>query len=166
MEPNRNDNKNPRKDGDKEPKGGLWIKLMIAVAAVFLISSIYNMVSDSQYNQTTWSHFREAMETVRENYPRPAFYNGLNILGTHDTPRILTALGEETTILNAVHLALCLKAMKGDVQAAKYLRETAEGEGDSGDSGFALPDLSVLSDRELRALAAKIPENRREVEHE
>ena len=61
MEPNRNDNKNPRKDGDKEPKGGLWIKLMIAVAAVFLISSIYNMVSDSQYNQTTWSHFREAM---------------------------------------------------------------------------------------------------------
>ena len=61
MEPNRNDNKNPRKDGDKEPKGGLWIKLMIAVAAVFLISSIYNMVSESQYNQTTWSHFREAM---------------------------------------------------------------------------------------------------------
>ena len=41
------------------------------------------------------AHFREAMETVRENYPRPAFYNGLNILGTHDTPRILTALGEE-----------------------------------------------------------------------
>ena len=79
---------------------------------------------------------------------------------------LLTALGEETTILNAVHLALCLKAMKGDVQAAKYLRETAEGEGDSGDSGFALPDLTVLSDRELRALAAKIPENRREVEHE
>lgn len=38
--------------------------------------------------------FREAMETVRENYPRAAFYGGLNILGTHDTPRILTALGE------------------------------------------------------------------------
>ena len=39
--------------------------------------------------------FREAMETVRENYPKPAFYSGLNILGTHDTPRILTALGED-----------------------------------------------------------------------
>lgn len=39
--------------------------------------------------------FRETMEEVRENYPRPAFYGGLNILGTHDTPRILTALGEE-----------------------------------------------------------------------
>ena len=35
------------------------------------------------------------METVRENYPKPAFYSGLNILGTHDTPRILTALGED-----------------------------------------------------------------------
>ena len=39
--------------------------------------------------------FRETMETVRENYPKPAFYSGLNILGTHDTPRILTALGED-----------------------------------------------------------------------
>ena len=37
--------------------------------------------------------FRDTMETQRENYPPDAFYSGLNILGTHDTPRILTALG-------------------------------------------------------------------------
>lgn len=37
--------------------------------------------------------FRSAMETLRENYPRSAFYSALNILGTHDTPRILTLLG-------------------------------------------------------------------------
>lgn len=37
--------------------------------------------------------FMEAMETVRENYPRAAFYSGMNMLGTHDTPRILTMLG-------------------------------------------------------------------------
>ncbi len=37
--------------------------------------------------------FMEAMETIRENYPPAAFYAGLNILGTHDTPRILTLLG-------------------------------------------------------------------------
>ena len=61
MDPNRNDNKPPKKDGGKEPKNGLWVKLMIAVAAVFVISSIYNMINDSQYNQTTWSHFRDAM---------------------------------------------------------------------------------------------------------
>lgn len=79
---------------------------------------------------------------------------------------LLAALGVETTILNAVHLALCLKAMKGDVQAAKYLRETAEEDGDHTETVFEMPDLTVLSDRELCELAAKIPEQRREVEHE
>lgn len=39
--------------------------------------------------------FRDTMETIREHYPRPAFYSALNILGTHDTPRILTLLGAE-----------------------------------------------------------------------
>ena len=33
------------------------------------------------------------METIQENYPAPAFYSGMNFLGTHDTPRILTLLG-------------------------------------------------------------------------
>ena len=36
--------------------------------------------------------FREAMETIRENYPPFAFYSAMNSLGTHDTPRILTLL--------------------------------------------------------------------------
>lgn len=38
-------------------------------------------------------NFREALETLRENYPRDAFYSQMNFLGTHDTPRILTVLG-------------------------------------------------------------------------
>ena len=38
--------------------------------------------------------FAEAMETLRENYPPSALYGALNLLGTHDTPRILTVLGE------------------------------------------------------------------------
>ena len=37
--------------------------------------------------------FRETMETLRENYPRRDYYSNLNILSTHDTPRILTLLG-------------------------------------------------------------------------
>ena len=37
--------------------------------------------------------FRDAMETLRENYPPSAFYSALNILGTHDTVRVLTLLG-------------------------------------------------------------------------
>lgn len=38
-------------------------------------------------------YFRETMETLRENYPRAAFYSLMNFLGTHDTPRVLTVLG-------------------------------------------------------------------------
>ena len=41
--------------------------------------------------------FRKSMETLRENYPAPAFYSAMNFLGTHDTPRILTLLGGEPT---------------------------------------------------------------------
>ena len=37
--------------------------------------------------------FRDAMETLRENYPAPAFYGAMNFLSTHDTPRLLTVLG-------------------------------------------------------------------------
>ncbi len=38
--------------------------------------------------------FAEAMEAIHENYPPSAFYGALNLIGTHDTPRILTVLGE------------------------------------------------------------------------
>ena len=41
--------------------------------------------------------FQSAMETIRENYPPPAFYSALNFLGTHDTARILTVLVTEYT---------------------------------------------------------------------
>ena len=39
--------------------------------------------------------FREAVETLRENYPRDAFYSCMNLLGTHDTPRLLTVRGAD-----------------------------------------------------------------------
>ena len=45
MDPNRNDSPNngPKKPEDnKNPKNNIWIKLLIAVAAVFVISSIYS----------------------------------------------------------------------------------------------------------------------------
>lgn len=40
----------------------------------------------------------ERMETLRENYPREVFYNLMNIIGTHDTPRVLTVLGVDDTV--------------------------------------------------------------------
>ena len=39
--------------------------------------------------------FREALESLRENYPPHAFYSLMNFLSTHDTPRILTVLGAD-----------------------------------------------------------------------
>ena len=39
--------------------------------------------------------FRDAQETLRENYPRSFYYSLMNALGTHDTPRILTVLGTD-----------------------------------------------------------------------
>ena len=41
--------------------------------------------------------FCQAIETIRENYPAPAFYSAMNFLGTHDTARVLTLLGTERT---------------------------------------------------------------------
>ena len=36
----------------------------------------------------------EDMESIRENYPPEALAGAMNLIGTHDTPRILTVLGE------------------------------------------------------------------------
>lgn len=44
-------------------------------------------------NGGTAEHFAETMECLRENYPKEVFYNGMNIISTHDTPRALTLLG-------------------------------------------------------------------------
>ena len=45
--------------------------------------------------------FYEKMESLRENYPPYVFYNSMNILGTHDTERVLTALGDEKRVMIA-----------------------------------------------------------------
>ena len=37
--------------------------------------------------------------TIKENYPREAFKSNLNLLGTHDTRRILTELNEDKNLL-------------------------------------------------------------------
>ncbi len=43
-------------------------------------------------------YFAETMETLRENYPKDVFYNLMNIIGTHDTPRILSVLGSDPAV--------------------------------------------------------------------
>ena len=68
----------------------------------------------------------------------------------------LEKLGVENTLLNAIHLELGEKAAAGDVQAAKYLRDTAMVKPCAQDAGEAEDfDLSALTDEELRRIAAQ-----------
>ena len=65
MDPNRNDSSpnGPKKPGGGDPKpgGNRWFALLIAIAIVLAVSGIFNAVKGSQYTQTTWSDFRDAM---------------------------------------------------------------------------------------------------------
>ncbi len=60
MDPKQN-NPNKKPDG-KQPKGRLWITLMISVAIILLITVIYNTISRGQYTQTTFSDFMAAAQ--------------------------------------------------------------------------------------------------------
>lgn len=74
----------------------------------------------------------------------------------------LRLLGIDPTILNAVNLAVGSRAQAGDVEAARYLRDTA-GErprdgleiGNLDGRPLATMDLSAMTDDQLRALAAQ-----------
>ncbi len=65
MEQNRNDpsggNRNPNEP--KRPKGNIWVTIVVTVAIVLLLSSVYNAVAASQYTQTTYSDFLYQMES-------------------------------------------------------------------------------------------------------
>ena len=70
----------------------------------------------------------------------------------------LERMGVENTMLNAIHLQLSEKAAAGDVQAAKYLRDTAIPPACTKEELQEIPegfDLSALTDDELRAIAAR-----------
>ena len=55
MDPNRN--QPPKKPDGKRPKSNILITIMITVAIILIISTIYNAISRSQYTQTTFSDF-------------------------------------------------------------------------------------------------------------
>ena len=59
-------NQNPKNPGSgregEKPKTNGWVALTIAILVVLAFSTLFNAVSNSQYTQTTWSDFRDAME--------------------------------------------------------------------------------------------------------
>ncbi len=67
-------------------------------------------------------HFIAVMESIRENYPEAVFMSSMNIIGTHDTPRILTILGcdKEDFALDKQAKAL-MRLPEGRREAAKRL---------------------------------------------
>ena len=74
----------------------------------------------------------------------------------------LEALGIDATMLNQIQVAVYGKAAKGDVEAARFLRDTRgekprEGIDLAGDLDrpIASLDMSKLTDEQLRALAAR-----------
>ncbi len=50
--------------------------------------------------------FAKRVETLLGAYPRGAVYSQLNLLGSHDTPRVLTSLGEDVAALRQAWLLL------------------------------------------------------------
>lgn len=74
----------------------------------------------------------------------------------------LVALGLEPTALNAILMGLSDKAAKGDPSAARYLRDAAQAaqepdaERPPGAQRTLPPDLTALTDEQLRALALEM----------
>ena len=64
MDPNRKDPPNNKDDGNsqgKRPKGNILLAVIISVAVVLIIMSIYNAISGSKYQETKYNDFLNAM---------------------------------------------------------------------------------------------------------
>ena len=56
-------NQPPRKPDGKRPKGSIWLALIVSVALILLISSVYNTIVKSPYTQTTLSEFYDTLKS-------------------------------------------------------------------------------------------------------
>ena len=62
MDPNRNDpNQNGQSPEGGKPKTSGWAALTIALLIALVFGGIFNTVSESQYNEKTWTDFRTEM---------------------------------------------------------------------------------------------------------
>ena len=65
-----------------------------------------DIISNFLNEEISSKDFYKVIMSIKENYPRENFFANMNILGNHDTERILTVLKEN---LNKLKLALCLQ---------------------------------------------------------
>lgn len=67
------------------------------------------LIIDTLNKKVTPRDWWRQLGTLQENYPQTAFNNAFNNIGTHDTERILTAVGnDKTLLLNAMWLLFSL----------------------------------------------------------
>ena len=65
-----------------------------------------DIISNFLNEEISSKDFYKVIMSIKENYPRENFYANMNLLGNHDTERILTVLKEN---LNKLKLAICLQ---------------------------------------------------------
>ena len=93
--------------------------------------------------------------TIKENYPKYAFKSNLNLLGTHDTPRILTELNEDKELLN---LAVAIQMTFEGVPYVYYGDEAGMTGGKDPDNRKTYPWKN--EDKELIAFYKKMIKDR------
>ena len=68
--------------------------------------------------------FVRRLESLRENYPLPFFYSLMNLMGSHDRPRILNMLcGETWESVDPLYRGTCALSAEQRALAVKRLRE-------------------------------------------
>lgn len=65
-----------------------------------------NIILDFLNGYITSKDFYKVIMSIKENYPTENFYANMNLLGNHDTERILTALNEN---IKKLKLAICIQ---------------------------------------------------------
>ena len=56
------DKRNDRPDDSKKPKLNIWVTLALTIGIILLITTVFNAISGSQYTETTYSDFKNAMD--------------------------------------------------------------------------------------------------------
>ena len=62
MEQNQNDRNKSPQGNEKRPKGSIWVALIVTIGIILIISSLYRMITDGQYTETTFSDFQQVKD--------------------------------------------------------------------------------------------------------
>ena len=174
MDQNRNNNPRGNKPGDdKRPKTNIWVALIITVAIILIISTVFNAISNSQYTATTFSDFRAAMESdnlsevlfqadrivymTKEEAAKPAVsqkacYTGLPTGGTMELSSQLVAMGvvvdhqiveDNSTIIMILYYVIMFAVIFGTM---RMLTKRMSGEGMMG--GFGSSKAKVYMEKQ------------------